>query len=270
MKDAKSLLFYFSIVLTIYVVNYIISIIHPSAKGNDPIFWWSGQCVIALFLLGYVRFSWKSNMAELLKRVRFAIPLALIVSIFTIIMRFDSFIGMTAGLFTFILLLFKTSNCKQHFSVIMTLALASVIMLKFLQILFPADGGQMTYPLLRSTLLLACCLPILNFLSLYMSKLLKAETPALRPILVRTVKFSIVVSLFFAIFLILSDIGDERGISLPIQILVSSLLSIFFLVICYIFDLSLIERKKKPKNIINELHEELEDFYLEEKAKIKK
>jgi hypothetical protein len=265
MKDAKSLLFYFSIVVTIFIVNYIISTIHPSAKGNDPIFWWSGQCVTALFLLGYVLHSWKSNMSEFLKRIRVTIPFALMFLIFIKIMGFGNRGSITAGLIVCILLLFKTPNWKRHFAAILIPATIFIILFRFL--LIPLDRAEGS--LLEVTFYVTCIMPILSFFLLYMSKLEHAETPALRPILVRTVKFSIAVSLFFAAFLILSDFFDKQEISLPIQILVSSLLTIFFAGVCYKFDLFLVERKKK-KNRVDELHEELEGLYLEEKVKIKK
>ena len=66
----------------------------------------------------------------------------------------------------------------------------------------------------------------------------------------------------------LNIFGEERGISFPIQTLVSILLPLLFLWVCYRFDLFPNGRKKK-KNRIDELHDELEDFYLEEKAKLK-
>lgn len=266
MKEDKSLIFFCGCVLTILGVNYILGITLPNSSYKDLIMEMVSSCIILLFFSGYLLYSWKSNMAELLKRVRLAIPLAVIVSIFAIIMKFGTYLGIIGGLFTFFLLILKAKNRKQHFTVIMTLALTSVIVLKLDQILLPDEGGQMTYLFLRIVLTLACSMLILVFFLQYMSKLLKTDILDIRAILIKSLKLTIAIIVLFIAFHILSDFGGERGISLTIRILASSLLSICFLVICYKLDILPYERKK---NKINELQEELNDFYLEEKAKLK-
>ena len=268
LKESTSLKLYLFIVATIFIVNYIIHLIYPSVKASDLIFWWSGQCVITVFLLGYVLHSWKSDISEFLKRIRVTIPFALVFLIFIRITGHGSLRSIFAGLFVCILLLFKTPNWKRHFTAILIPVIISVILLKFLVIPLhnldmPAEGS-----FLMTTFYVACFVPIVSFLSLYMSKLEPAETPHLKPILVRTIKFTIASEIFFATFLVLDDIGNKKGLSLSFQLVINSLLAICFLVICYVFDLSLIERKKK-KNRSSELQKELNDFYLEQQAKRK-
>lgn len=150
-------------VLTIFAVCFIIGIIYPGRKGNDPIFYLAGILVITLFSFGYL------------------------------------------------------------------------------------------------------------FYSLYISKVIEGNIPDLKSILVRSIKFSIAISLFFAAFLFLLDLGDKQKISPLMAALAVPLLAIFFLVICNKFDLSLTKRKKsKEENRISELHDELNDFYQEALKKTKR
>ena len=177
--------------------------------------------------------------------------------------------SITAGWIICVLLLFKTSSWKRHFCAILIPASIFIILFRFLLIPSYDLEGPAEVPFLRAVVLIVSFTPISSFFLLYVSKLVHTETPDLRAILIRTVKFSIAVILFFAAFLILRDFGYKQGISRPVRLLFISLLAICFLVICYIFDCSLIERKKKG-NRISELRNELNDFYLEERAKIKK
>ena len=252
-----------------YAVHYMISIIYPPAKDNEQISYWARMCVIALFLLGYLLYSWKSNMSEFLKRLLLAVPFALMLSIFIKIMRFPSRVIIVVGLLTYILLLFKTPNWKQHFSAILIPASIFIIVSKFVLSPLPDLDKPMSSALLRAIFSIACIMPILCFFSLYMYKLVYTDTLNLRVILIRAVKSSIAVILFCAIFFILNAICDQLGISFLIQFMAYSVLTIFFLVIVHIFDLSLIEREKK-KNRISELQKELNDSYLEERAKTKR
>ncbi|MHC5061515.1 MAG: hypothetical protein ACYTFK_10590 [Planctomycetota bacterium] len=268
MKESRAIAFYLIIFVTIFILNYIISIIYPTAKANNPI----AQAIhasVIVFLLGYVLYSWKSNMSGFLKRIRATIPFALMFLIFIRIMGYGSFGSTTAGLIVCISLLLKTLNWKRHFAVILIPASISIILFKFFMVPLVDLDCSREEAMLRTTFHVAYFVSIFNFFSLYISKLVHAETPDLRAILIRTIKLSITVGLFFAAFLILNDVGDKKRISLPIQMAVNFLLPICFLVICYIFDISPVERKKK-KNRISELRSELNDFYLEERAKIKK
>lgn len=271
MKDVKSLLFYYSMVLTIYAVYYIIRIIYPASRHNDLIYHLAGICVITFFLFGYLFYSWKSNIAEFLKRIRLAAPFALMFLVLIAIVGHGNIRNISSGLLICILLLLKTPNWKQHFSVILIPASIIVILARFLLIPLMDFDNSSEGVLLRVAFSFACFISIFNFYSLYISKVIEDDIPDLKAILVKSIKFSITLSLFLAAVLALLVIGDKQGISLPMQILANSLLAISFLVISYKFDLSLIERKKsKKENRISELHDELNDFYQEELKRTKR
>ena len=96
---------------------------------------------------------------------------------------------------------------------------------------------------------------------------MKGKQLGISSITFKSLKFFIAISIFLSLFLLLNVFGKKWGISIPIQMLISILLSVLFGWLCYKFDLYPDERKMK-KNRIDELHQELEDFYLEEKEKL--
>ncbi len=265
MKKTKLIVYSLLLLVTIFVFEAIAKRL-DSEWGNNPIERLSGMYIAIVFFLGYELYSWKSNLSEFLKRVFISIPFAILFSILAKVLGYDIYQSLLAGMFISILLLLKAPNWKKHFAAILIASCAFIISAKFY--FAPLDESQeISFP--KQGLIFWGFMLTLSFFLLYISKVLNTFKPDLKAILIRSVKFSITVSLFFAAFLILNDFSDKQGISLSIQILANSLLSICFLVICYIFDLSLIERKKK-KNRISELRNELNDFYLEKRAKIKK
>jgi hypothetical protein len=202
-----------------------------------------------LFLLGYLLYSWKSNFSEFLKRIRIAIPFGLAFLILIKVLGFENRV-MVAGLFICLLLLLKTSNWKTHFWAVLIPASIFIILTKFLliPILDPGNPHEIGY--LGEFLCYISIMPVVSFFLLYMSKVEESETPDIKAILVRSVKFGIAICILLEAT---TFIGIRREISLPTGLIANSLLSILFLVFCYKYDLFLIERKKdsktKPNNI---------------------
>ena len=270
-KESKLLIFYLSLVGTIFIVNYFIRIaIHPT-KVDDPIYYISGSCVAVVFLFGYLLYSWKSDMHTFLKRFLFSIPFALCLLIFIHVMGYGNSRTMIAGLFVSLLLLFKTPDWKRHYAAILIPFFIFIILLKFvvLPLLYLSKSTEGSP--LRVAVAFTSVTPILSFSMLYISKLLYKSAIEWRAILIRSIKFSIAVSVFFTMYLILTNVGNQVSLSLPVQLLLNTLLSISFLVIGYKFDLLLVERKKTTKkNRRSELHTELHEFYLNEREKLKR
>lgn len=266
-KENISLLFYCGLALTIIGVDYLLKMILPNNSYKASIIRLADIVIIFLFFSGYLLYSWKSDMAEFIKRIRIAIPLTLTVLVFAMILfgNISKYSGrIYGGLFIFLVLLLKTPDLKQHFTVIMTLALTAFIILKFSQFLSPAEGEKESY--LRATLPFVLNVPIALFFSFYISKVIKGRPFTISSIVYKALKFFITISVFLSLFMLLTIFGKQWGITLPIQLLASSILSIIFIVICYKLDLYPSDRKKDRTK---ELHEELENFYLDEKAKLK-
>ena len=240
--------------------------------GNNPIEQLSGMYIGVIFYLGYVLYSWKSNLSEFLKRFSISIPFAMMFSVFIKVLGYDIYLSTLAGMFFSIMLLLKTSNWRKHIVVILIASCVSGI---FLPLLFRPpnswDELQVNSFAIEGFQFLGLVL-IHSFLLLYLAKIVKEERiPDLKAIFIRSLKFSVALSLFFYVSLVL-NFHDRLSLPFPIQLLVNTLLSILFIVIAYKFDLLLIERKKWPKkrNKIDELRSELNEFYLSEREKLKK
>jgi len=218
-----------------------------SEWGNNPIEKLSGMYIAVIFYLGYALYLWQFNLSAFLKRFSISIPFAMAFSIFIKVLGYDIYLSTLAGMFCSILLLLKTTNWKKHFVVILV---ASCVYSLFETLFFSYSGELKIISFAtEGFILLGLVLPF-SFLLLYLPKIVKEERiPDLKAIFIRSLKFSVALSLFFFVYLVL----DER-LSLPFsaQLLVNTLLSILFLVIVYKFDLLLIERKKmSEKNILS-------------------
>lgn len=247
-RESISFLIGVGCVLTVIGLNYILRMILPDNSYKARITYLADLAIVILFLSGYMLYSWKSDMAEFLKRTCLAIPLALTVLLFAMLLfgHISINVGLIdGGLFIFFLLLLKTPDRKQHFTVIITLALTALMIVKFSQFLSPAEGEKDSF--LRIALSFVCAAPIVCFFSFYISKAIKGQQFAISSIVFKALKFSIVVSVFFLLFMAWIVFCMERGISFPIQILVSTLLSILFAGVCYRFDFFPIKRKKNKK-----------------------
>ena len=257
-KESKLLIWYLFLVGAICIVNYIIRItIHP-AKVNDPIYYKSGGCIVTLSLLGYILYVWKSDTPELLRRLIRAIPFVLMFLVLIKATGIKIFWSIALGVMLCLFLLFKTPNWKKHFLALLTPAFLSLIFLKFFIIPFH-ESQDISFA--KPILLGVGFVLLYSFPALYLSKLGPTKTPDLKPILVRSIKFDVAVSLFFAAFLFLNGPGNRLSLSpsSPVRLLMSIFLSILFLFICYKFDILLVERTKtsKKRNMLSERWEEL-------------
>ena len=164
-NENVSLLIGVGCVLSIIGVNYLLGIILPNNSNKSLITYLADLVIAVIFLCGYLLYFWKSDLEELFKRIRVAAPLALAVLVFARILFANISINVigiiNGGLYMFFLLLLKTPDRKQHFTVIMTLALTAIIILKFLQVLSPAEGEEASF--LKMVLPFACTMPMVCF-----------------------------------------------------------------------------------------------------------
>jgi len=268
----KTILIVYSLLLfvTIFVFEAVAKRLDPG-WGNNPIERLSGMYIGVIFYFGYVLYSWKSNLSEFLKRFSISIPFAMMFSVFIKVLVYDIYLSTLAGMFFSILLLLKTPNWKKHIVVILIAScMYSIFGTLFLRLSNPWDELQVNSFAIEGFAFLGFVL-IHSFLLLYLGEIVIEERiPDLKPISIRSLKFSIAFSLFFFVYFVL-NINDRLSLPFPIQLLVNTLLSILFIVIAYKFDF-LLERKKWPKkrNRIDELRSELNEFYLSEREKLKK
>jgi hypothetical protein len=238
----KSIFIIYSLLLfiTIFTFETIAKRLDPK-WGNNPIERLSDMYVAVLFYLGYVLYLWKFKLSEFLKRLSISIPFAMMFSVFVKLLGYDIYWSTLAGMFCSVMLLLKTTNWKKHFVVILIASCAFSI---FGTLFFSYSGELQVISFAYQGFILLGLVLIFSFLLLYLEKTVKEERlPDLKAIFIRSLKFSIALCLFFFVYLVL-NFYDRLSLPYSVQLMVNTLLSILFLVVCYRFNLLLIERKE--------------------------
>jgi hypothetical protein len=257
-RSTEWLVFLFFWAIVFAVEHTILS----DVRYGDPTRIWVMICVTVILWFSYMLYLWRADLAGFLKRVLIAIPFALIFAIFVIIVTRTLAISVFA-LSVYLFLLYKTPSWKQHFSVTLILASILAVALKFsYAVLDSLITKEMS--IYRNFFPMASIVFIGFFYGLYLLKVKDGETVDLRAVLIRTLKSAGAFCLYFAVWLTLQEFSKRYRISLSINLIVSGVLTIVFLVICYLFDLMPIERKKK-KSKLDELQSQLNDVYLKER-----
>lgn len=264
MKESTEWLVFLLFYAIVFAVEHTIL---SDVRFGDPVYLWVTICVTVIFWLGYMSYLWRTDLAGFLKRLLIAIPFALLFAVFMIMVTGTLVSVLFGGLPVYLFLLCKTPSWKQHFSVTLILASILAVALKFsYAVLDPHIPQEMS--LYGNLFPWVSIVFIVFFYGLYMRKVSDGKTVDLRAVLVRTLKSAGAFCLYFAVWLTLQEFGERYRISLPINLTVSGALTIVFLVICYLFDLFPIERKKK-KSKLDELQSQLNDVYLKERKKSK-
>lgn len=265
----KVLVYAVFLFITIFVFEAIAKRFDPE-WGNNPIEQLSGMYIAIIFSWGFELYSWKSDLSEFLRRVYISIPFAIMFSVLVKVLGYDFYQSLLAGMFISILLLLKTPDWKKHFVAILIASCVFVIVAKFF--FMPWDGLQVISFAKQGVIFFGFILTQ-SFFLLYLAEVFKqAKTPDLKPVIMRSVKFSLFISIFFALYLTSNHIGNRLELNLPVQLFINTVIAILFLLIGYRFDLLLVERKKWPKkrSRISELHNELNEFYFKEREKTQK
>lgn len=263
MKESTEWLVFLLFYTIVFAVEHTIL---SDVRHGDPIRIWVMISVTVILWFSYMSYLWRADLAGFLKRVFVAVPFALIFAVFMIIVT-KTLAGAFFALSVYLFLLYKTPSWKQHFSVTLILASILAVALKFsYAMLNPLIPQEMW--LYRNLFPIVSIVFVGFFYGLYLRKVKDGETVDLRAIFIRILKFIAVFSLYSAVWLTLQEFGERNRISLPMNLMVSGVLTIVFLVICYLFDLMPIERKKK-KSKLNELQSQLNDVYLKEREKSK-
>lgn len=239
-KETKKVIFYLAVIGSVIIVTAIIDIV---------------MSVVNLSLLGYVIYCWKSDMSELRKRIPLSIVFASVFVLFTIALVDKIPVAITLGVTLCLLLLLKAPNWKSHFAATLIPAAVFIIGMEFYHKLLFGDD-KATEGFLLSTILWAVgyMLPF-SFYLLYFSKLKYLKPIDFKAIVIRSVKFSLFMAAFLGLYVgLLQDKFDS-----PMWLAVCFLLTPLFFALGYLFDLLLIERKKRPQKV-NELEEFLREY----------
>ncbi len=233
-------------------------------RYGDPIEIWVMGCVTVIFSLGLMLYLWRPDLSGFLKRVLIAIPFALLFAVFMIMLT-GTLATSVFALPVYLFLLYKTPSWKQHLSVTLILASILAVALKFsYAILNPLIPQEMS--IYRNFFYMVSIVFVVFSYGVYLRKVKDGETVDLRVILIRMLKFITAFSLYTAAWLTLQQFDERYRISLSTNSIISGVLTIVFLGICYLFDILPIERKKK-KSKLDELQNQLSNFYLEEREK---
>lgn len=267
----KTIFIIYSLLLfvTIFIFETVAKRLDPK-WGNHPIERLSDMYVAVIFYLGYVLYLWKFNLPEFLKRLSISIPFAMMFSIFIKVLGYDIYWSTLAGMFCSIMLLLKTTNWKKHFVVVL---IASCVFSLFGTLFFSYSGELQVISFAYQGFIFLGLVLTFSFLLLYLAKIVKEErVPDIKAIFIRSLKFSVALSLFATACNVSIYFGLRLSLPHSIQLPLNTLLTILFLVVCFRFDLLLIERKKRPKKRSkrDELRDELNEFYLNEREKLKK
>lgn len=247
----------------LFAVDYILgSVFHLRYK--DLAYHLTFVCIMIAASFGYLLYLWRTDLPGFLKRIFIAVPFALLYAAFVIIIT-KALVGSVFALTVYFFLLYKTPSWKQHFSITLACAFTLSLALKFSSeiITSPDKYGVSFY---WEVIPIAIIIFIVYFYGSYLRKVQNGGTICLRPIFIRIFKFTCAFCIYFATWLALQRFCKYHQVSLPVNLVVSSVLTIAFLVICYLFDLMLIERKKK-KSKLGELQNQLNNFYLKENEK---
>jgi len=214
-------------------------------------------------------------MHELIKKLLIALPFALAILIFAkIIESVDLNTGakisyITSGLYVLIIfgcLLFQKPDWKLLVIVVMIPAIGFASLLRS-EASEPGTGILKEYLFLIAFIFI-CIISISNFFMLYIYKLRHTGKADLKVIFIRSTRFSIAVGIFLIAYLMLNNTFRKSEDSFAVQLLLYLLPPVVFFILCYIFDLFPLERKKNTRS--SELRKELEDVYLEERKKLEK
>ena len=201
---------------------------HPIALGT-----------VCLFFIIYLLWSWK-NKPEFAKRCILAAPFATLLTIVFRIVGFELVFSIYVGIATFLFLVIKTDNWKLHFSITLMTALVFTFLLVYLR-----HGDLNVY---KAYIISGIALPFAVFFVAYVGAIDSQKTLKMRPLLGKSIKFTGVLLLSLALFFISHNLCRRYHLGLVIPFMISGLIAMGFLGVCYRFKLSLSDSSASNKN----------------------
>lgn len=222
--------------LLMLAVVFLISAIvwfykHQGISYGDPISFGT----VCLFFILYLLWRWK-NKIELIKQCILAAPFAILLTIVFKIIGFKTIISLYSGIALFLFLLVKAENRKQHFILTLTVASVLVGLITALKLL---GWNLYNISIYKIYIALGCTLPLLSFYTAYLAAVNVRKNIEIRPLLSKSIVFAGVAFLLFVLFTISHMLCRQYHLGLVIPFIISVLLSLGFLWVCYRFKLSL-------------------------------
>jgi len=226
-----------------------------------------GVWILALLWLFYSS-DLQKDKKEMARRCFLALPFSLLTVVLTTVSGFEMNFSCISGLMLLYALMLKAKNIKVHYIV----TLVTVSLLFVCAIIFK---GYITSPR-TSFIALGCGFGVLVFYKSYATKLERTQDiPALWPTAIASTKFA--VACFTAVILLVIShiLCRKHDLSLAVSFTISVLIALSLLAICRVFSIRSptvsgisekrrLQKKNRKKNRINKLHDELDDFYMEE------
>lgn len=250
------LLFFYAIV---FALEHTIM---SDVRHGDPIHIWVMISVTVTVWFAYMLYFWRMDLSGFLKRILIAVPFALTFATFVVIIT-GTLASSAFALSVYLFLLYKTPNWKQHFSVTLILAFILALALKCSYAMLDSLNPE-EVSIYHNFFHMPSVVVVGFFYAIYLRKVKEGRIADLREVLVRTLKSAGAFCLYFAVWLAFQELTERYQISLPMNLVLSSVLTIVFLVAIYLLNLMPVERNRKTKrrSELGELQRELDDFYL--------
>jgi len=201
---------------------------HPIALGT-----------VCLYFMICLLWSWK-NKAQFAKRCILAAPFGLLLTIVFRFVGFEMGFSIYAGMATFLFLIIRTDNWKLHLFITLITALAFTFLLASIR-----RGDLNIY---KACIISVIVLPFAVFFVAYVGALDSKKTIELYSLLVKSIKFSGVLLLSSALFLISHNLCRHYHLGSVIPFMISGSIAMGFLGVCYWFKLGLSDSSVGNKN----------------------
>jgi len=242
--------------IVVLAVNFILGFYRGRMiQAGDPLAFYISCSFVVVCLL----YTWKDKF-EFIKQGILAAPFALLLAVVFKLFGFKMIFSMCAGVALFLLLLTKAENRNQHFIITLT---TSVIFTGFITAYKLLGWNLYNMNIYKIYITFGCPLPLLFFYSAYLVTLNSNPPPEFRPLLLKSIKLAGATFLLLVLFTISQELCKHYQISFVISLMISVLLSLCFLGLCYKFKLSLNDltqeksKESKNKELLNNLKKEV-------------
>lgn len=229
-------------IIIVLVVNAVVG--HYRGRGiqaGDPLAFW----ISYLFIIVYLLYTWK-NKFELVKRCILAAPFAPLSSIVFKVVGFETHFSILVGIGIFLFMVIKIDDWKRHFVITLLAAVPFAFLLVLLR--WRDSNEYLEISEYKVYVIFGLTLPFIVFYAAYLSIIDLQKTVVLRPLAVRSLKFTVALILFFSLFVMSEKFCRHYQLGLAISLMISILISLCFVGVCYVFKIGLSESPGSQKD----------------------
>lgn len=230
------------LILAVFAINAVVG--HFTGRGiqaGDSL----AFCVTYSFIIIYLLYTWKSKL-ELLTRCALAAPLAVAGGIILRALGFQTVSSVLLGLGLFLFLIMETRDWKVHFMLTLTVAAVFAFLLVFHKYIDREEDARISQ--YQVYLIFGLVLPFMVFYGLYISAIDSKSVTLLRPLVVRSAKFTGILFVFFTLFIASERLCRHHQLRLPASFAISLLIALCFLASVRWLKLSLSDNSVNDKN----------------------